>query len=269
MWHPRLYPIQTQVFERHEISHLYPNSNPMDIPLIVGFIPDSNMVLPCFSNIFPRVFAFFRLHQERMNQLFEAAANSRLRAGGLVGQSPQLGGMKAAAALLGGPGTVVGKAKMVVEAEMESMDFMVPLISSWWKCTIQKKHVLNWMNWWKHWSNRLGDSSYPDVDEVSEAGKHTSNYCQPAREFAANIGHGLSLETIALMEVSHRLILDSTIRSIFCWWWRLRYPSIASNQFWGLHTVDGPAKSNKPPILDGFSPTKSWDVYHLSKSCTT
>lgn len=130
MWHPRLYPIQTQVFERHEISHLYPNSNPMDIPLIVGLIPDSNMVLPCFSNIFPRVFAFFRLHQERMNQLFEAAANSRLRAGGLVGQSPQLGGMKAAAALLGGPGTVVGKAKMVVEAEMESMDFMVPLISS-------------------------------------------------------------------------------------------------------------------------------------------
>lgn len=37
--------------------------------------------------------------EERMNQLFEAAANSRLRAGGLVGQSPQLGGMKAAAAL--------------------------------------------------------------------------------------------------------------------------------------------------------------------------
>jgi hypothetical protein len=26
------------------------------------------------------------------------------------------------------------------------------------------------------------------VDEVSEAGKHTSNYCQSAREFAANIG---------------------------------------------------------------------------------
>lgn len=37
--------------------------------------------------------------EERMNQLFEAAANSRLRAGGLVGHSPQLGGMKAAAAL--------------------------------------------------------------------------------------------------------------------------------------------------------------------------
>ena len=39
-----------------------------------------------------------------MNQLFEAAANSRLRAGGLVGHSPQLGGMKAAAALLGDRG---------------------------------------------------------------------------------------------------------------------------------------------------------------------
>eukprot|EP00435_Cladocopium_sp_Y103_P054092 s914_g17.t1 len=37
--------------------------------------------------------------EDRMNQLFEAAANSRLKAGGLVGHSPQLGGMKAAAAL--------------------------------------------------------------------------------------------------------------------------------------------------------------------------
>ena len=46
------------------------------------------------------------------------------------------------------------------------------------------------MNWWKRLSNRLGDSNYPDVDEVGEAGKHTFNYCQPAREFAANIGMG-------------------------------------------------------------------------------
>ena len=70
-----------------------------------------------FSNVFPTFFPGFcwvhppfHLHQERMNQLFEAAANSRLRAGGLVGHSPQLGGMKAAAAWLG---SVVGwKAKM-------------------------------------------------------------------------------------------------------------------------------------------------------------
>ena len=36
-----------------------------------------------------------------MTQLFRSAANSRLMAGGLVGSTSQLGGMKAAAALPG------------------------------------------------------------------------------------------------------------------------------------------------------------------------